>query len=163
MISSLLVQWAKFHLSNGLPISYVYCLFRPSGQEKKMRNCSILLNLCPHNGGRLLYRWRTPSQSAALSGMRNLSMPHVSRKKTMSQMMTQGSCVPERLIPTRNLNPRRPDPVDMDEDEKEMLSASGLGWLTPGKESEKKSRGETLEEARRHASLRSGENLRHRN
>ncbi|KAF9620763.1 hypothetical protein IFM89_014496 [Coptis chinensis] len=60
----------------------------------------------------------------------------VSRKKTMSQMITQGSCGPERLIPTPNLNPHVRIPADMDEDEKEMLSQARARLAnTVGKES----------------------------
>ena len=96
------------------------------------------------------------------------------RKKKMKIMMRQRLlgvfvqvCLAEVLVPESNdvrsvgeidpqpeTKPARPDPVDMDEDEKEMLSEARARLAnTRGKKAKRKAREKQLEEARRLASL----------
>ncbi|XP_028065679.1 cell division cycle 5-like protein [Camellia sinensis] len=61
---------------------------------------------------------------------------------------------PGEIDPNPELKPARPDPVDMDEDEKEMLSEARARLAnTRGKKAKRKAREKQLEEARRLASL----------
>ncbi|KAJ1444627.1 pre-mRNA splicing factor component-domain-containing protein [Pelagophyceae sp. CCMP2097] len=61
---------------------------------------------------------------------------------------------PGEIDPTPETRPARPDPVDMDEDEKEMLSEARARLAnTRGKKAKRKSRELQLDEARRLASL----------
>ncbi|KJE89548.1 cell division cycle 5-like protein, variant [Capsaspora owczarzaki ATCC 30864] len=61
---------------------------------------------------------------------------------------------PGEIDPHPETKPARPDPVDMDEDEKEMLSEARARLAnTQGKKSKRKARERQLEEARRLASL----------
>jgi pre-mRNA-splicing factor CDC5/CEF1 len=56
------------------------------------------------------------------------------------------------IDPMPELKPARPDPVDMDEDEKEMLSEARARLAnTRGKKAKRKAREKQLEEARRQA------------
>ncbi|KAG6438055.1 hypothetical protein SASPL_102989 [Salvia splendens] len=77
---------------------------------------------------------------------------------------------PGEIDPNPESKPARPDPVDMDEDEKEMLSEARARLAnTKGKKAKRKAREKQLEEARRLASLQkrrelkaAGINLRHK-
>ncbi|KAL3148491.1 hypothetical protein ABBQ38_013933 [Trebouxia sp. C0009 RCD-2024] len=61
---------------------------------------------------------------------------------------------PGEIDPNPEAKPARPDPIDMDEDEKEMLSEARARLAnTRGKKAKRKSREKQLEEARRLASL----------
>ena len=61
---------------------------------------------------------------------------------------------PGEIDPNPEAKPARPDPVDMDEDEKEMLSEARARLAnTRGKKAKRKAREKQLEEARRLASL----------
>jgi pre-mRNA-splicing factor CDC5/CEF1 len=61
---------------------------------------------------------------------------------------------PGEIDPHPETKPARPDPVDMDEDEKEMLSEARARLAnTKGKKAKRKAREKQLEEARRLASL----------
>lgn len=61
---------------------------------------------------------------------------------------------PGEIDPNPESKPARPDPVDMDEDEKEMLSEARARLAnTRGKKAKRKAREKQLEEARRLASL----------
>jgi len=61
---------------------------------------------------------------------------------------------PGEIDPNPETKPARPDPVDMDEDEKEMLSEARARLAnTKGKKAKRKAREKQLEEARRLASL----------
>jgi len=61
---------------------------------------------------------------------------------------------PGEIDPTPEAKPARPDPVDMDEDEKEMLSEAKARLAnTKGKKAKRKAREKQLEEARRLAAL----------
>ncbi|KAL1920909.1 uncharacterized protein VTP21DRAFT_11544 [Calcarisporiella thermophila] len=61
---------------------------------------------------------------------------------------------PGEIDPEPESKPARPDPVDMDEDEKEMLSEARARLAnTQGKKAKRKAREKQLEEARRLASL----------
>jgi pre-mRNA-splicing factor CDC5/CEF1 len=61
---------------------------------------------------------------------------------------------PGEIDPTPEAKPARPDPVDMDEDEKEMLSEARARLAnTKGKKAKRKAREKQLEEARRLAAL----------
>jgi pre-mRNA-splicing factor CDC5/CEF1 len=61
---------------------------------------------------------------------------------------------PGEIDPQPEVKPARPDPVDMDEDEKEMLSEARARLAnTRGKKAKRKAREKQLEEARRLASL----------
>merc|ERR1711981_813426 len=61
---------------------------------------------------------------------------------------------PGEIDPNPESKPARPDPVDMDEDEKEMLSEARARLAnTQGKKAKRKAREKQLEEARRLASL----------
>ncbi|KAG7393513.1 Cell cycle serine/threonine-protein kinase cdc5/MSD2 [Phytophthora pseudosyringae] len=61
---------------------------------------------------------------------------------------------PGEIDPNPENKPARPDPVDMDEDEKEMLSEARARLAnTKGKKAKRKAREKQLEEARRLASL----------
>ncbi|TPX34470.1 hypothetical protein SmJEL517_g02901 [Synchytrium microbalum] len=61
---------------------------------------------------------------------------------------------PGEIDPEPEAKPARPDPVDMDEDEKEMLSEARARLAnTQGKKAKRKAREKQLEEARRLASL----------
>jgi len=61
---------------------------------------------------------------------------------------------PGEIDPTPETKPARPDPVDMDEDEKEMLSEARARLAnTKGKKAKRKAREKQLEEARRLAAL----------
>ncbi|PIN03481.1 mRNA splicing protein CDC5 (Myb superfamily) [Handroanthus impetiginosus] len=77
---------------------------------------------------------------------------------------------PGEIDPNPESKPARPDPVDMDEDEKEMLSEARARLAnTRGKKAKRKAREKQLEEARRLASLQkrrelkaAGIDIRHR-
>ncbi|XP_041009055.1 cell division cycle 5-like protein [Juglans microcarpa x Juglans regia] len=61
---------------------------------------------------------------------------------------------PGEIDPNPESKPARPDPIDMDEDEKEMLSEARARLAnTKGKKAKRKAREKQLEEARRLASL----------
>jgi len=61
---------------------------------------------------------------------------------------------PGEVDPTPETKPARPDPVDMDEDEKEMLQEARARLAnTKGKKAKRKAREKQLEEARRLAYL----------
>lgn len=61
---------------------------------------------------------------------------------------------PGEIDPNPEAKPARPDPIDMDEDEKEMLSEARARLAnTKGKKAKRKAREKSLEEARRMASL----------
>ena len=61
---------------------------------------------------------------------------------------------PGEVDPNPESRPARPDPVDMDEDEKEMLAEARARMAnTRGKKAKRKAREAQLEEARRLASL----------
>ncbi|CAM9217046.1 unnamed protein product [Chrysoparadoxa australica] len=61
---------------------------------------------------------------------------------------------PGEIDPTPETKPARPDPIDMDEDEKEMLSEARARLSnTKGKKAKRKAREKQLEEARRLANL----------
>ncbi|KAI9141350.1 pre-mRNA splicing factor component-domain-containing protein [Paraphysoderma sedebokerense] len=61
---------------------------------------------------------------------------------------------PGEIDPDPEVKPARPDPVDMDEDEKEMLSEARARLAnTQGKKAKRKAREKQLEEARRLAAL----------
>ncbi|EGB08759.1 hypothetical protein AURANDRAFT_25571, partial [Aureococcus anophagefferens] len=61
---------------------------------------------------------------------------------------------PGEIDPNPEVRPARPDPVDMDEDEKEMLSEARARLAnTRGKKAKRKAREAQLDEARRLASL----------
>ena len=61
---------------------------------------------------------------------------------------------PGEIDPNPESKPARPDPVDMDEEEKEMLSEARARLAnTKGKKAKRKAREKQLEEARRLASL----------
>lgn len=68
---------------------------------------------------------------------------------------------PGEIDPTPETKPARPDPVDMDEDEKEMLSEARARLAnTQGKKAKRKAREKQLEEARRLASIQKRRELR---
>mmetsp|Transcript_9074 Transcript_9074/g.21234 ORF Transcript_9074/g.21234 Transcript_9074/m.21234 type:complete len:451 (+) Transcript_9074:8-1360(+) len=68
---------------------------------------------------------------------------------------------PGEIDPNPECKPARPDPVDMDEDEKEMLSEARARLAnTKGKKAKRKAREKQLEEARRLASLQKRRELR---
>merc|ERR1712054_718672 len=61
---------------------------------------------------------------------------------------------PGEIDPNPESKPARPDPVDMDEDEKEMLSEARARLAnTKGKKAKRKAREKQLEEARRLSTL----------
>jgi pre-mRNA-splicing factor CDC5/CEF1 len=61
---------------------------------------------------------------------------------------------PGEIDPNPEAKPARPDPVDMDEDEKEMLSEARARLAnTKGKKAKRKAREKQLEEAKRLAAL----------
>src|SRR6185436_19514364 len=61
---------------------------------------------------------------------------------------------PGEIDPQPEVKPARPDPIDMDEDEKEMLQEARARLAnTKGKKAKRKAREKQLEEARRLASL----------
>ena len=61
---------------------------------------------------------------------------------------------PGEIDPNPESKPARPDPVDMDDEEKEMLSEARARLAnTKGKKAKRKAREKQLEEARRLASL----------
>jgi hypothetical protein len=61
---------------------------------------------------------------------------------------------PGEIDPNPETKPARPDPIDMDEDEKEMLQEARARLAnTKGKKAKRKAREKQLEEARRLASL----------
>merc|ERR1719310_378146 len=61
---------------------------------------------------------------------------------------------PGEIDPNPEGKPARPDPIDMDEDEKEMLSEARARLAnTRGKKAKRKAREKQLEEARRLAAL----------
>ncbi|BDA46189.1 Cell division cycle 5-like protein [Coccomyxa sp. Obi] len=68
---------------------------------------------------------------------------------------------PGEIDPNPEAKPARPDPIDMDEDEKEMLSEARARLAnTRGKKAKRKARERQLEEARRLASLQKKRELR---
>jgi len=68
---------------------------------------------------------------------------------------------PGEIDPHPETKPARPDPVDMDEDEKEMLSEARARLAnTKGKKAKRKAREKQLEEARRLANLQKRRELR---
>src|ERR1700722_14947113 len=68
---------------------------------------------------------------------------------------------PGEVDPSPETKPARPDPVDMDEDEKEMLSEARARLAnTQGKKAKRKAREKMLEEARRLASLQKRREMR---
>merc|ERR1711879_117244 len=68
---------------------------------------------------------------------------------------------PGEIDPTPETKPARPDPVDMDEDELEMLSEARARLAnTQGKKAKRKAREKQLEEARRLATLQKKRELR---
>lgn len=68
---------------------------------------------------------------------------------------------PGELDPNPETKPARPDPVDMDEDEKEMLAEARARLAnTQGKKAKRKAREKQMEEARRLASLQKRRELR---
>eukprot|EP00039_Didymoeca_costata_P014069 m.222812 g.222812 ORF g.222812 m.222812 type:complete len:768 (-) comp15939_c2_seq2:116-2419(-) len=68
---------------------------------------------------------------------------------------------PGEIDPNPHTRPARPDQVDMDEDEKEMLSEARARLAnTQGKKAKRKAREKSLEEARRLASLQKRRELR---
>ena len=61
---------------------------------------------------------------------------------------------PGEIDPNPHIKPARPDPIDMDEDEKEMLSEARARLAnTQGKKAKRKAREKSLEEAKRLALL----------
>ena len=61
---------------------------------------------------------------------------------------------PGEIDPNPETKPCRPDPIDMDEDEKEMLAEARVRLAnTKGKKAKRKARGKLIEEARRLAFL----------
>lgn len=61
---------------------------------------------------------------------------------------------PGEIDPNPETKPARPDPIDMDEDEKEMLAEARVRLAnTKGKKAKRKARGKLIEEARRLALL----------
>jgi pre-mRNA-splicing factor CDC5/CEF1 len=61
---------------------------------------------------------------------------------------------PGEIDPNPETKPARPDPIDMDEDEKEMLAEARVRLAnTKGKKAKRKARGKLIEEARRLAFL----------
>ncbi len=61
---------------------------------------------------------------------------------------------PGEIDPNPETKPARPDPIDMDEDEKEMLAEARVRLAnTKGKKAKRKARGKMIEEARRLAFL----------
>lgn len=61
---------------------------------------------------------------------------------------------PGEIDPHPETKPARPDPIDMDEDEKEMLAEARVRLAnTKGKKAKRKARGKLIEEARRLAFL----------
>ncbi|XP_065836535.1 cell division cycle 5-related protein-like isoform X2 [Oscarella lobularis] len=68
---------------------------------------------------------------------------------------------PGEIDPAPETKPARPDPIDMDEDEKEMLAEARARLAnTQGKKAKRKAREKQLEEARRLASLQKRRELR---
>merc|ERR1712048_84368 len=68
---------------------------------------------------------------------------------------------PGEIDPAPETKPARPDPIDMDEDEMEMLSEARARLAnTQGKKAKRKAREKQLEEARRLASLQKRRELR---
>uniref|UniRef100_A0A1X7TE27 Cell division cycle 5-like protein n=1 Tax=Amphimedon queenslandica TaxID=400682 RepID=A0A1X7TE27_AMPQE len=68
---------------------------------------------------------------------------------------------PGEIDPNPETKPARPDPVDMDEDEKEMLAEARARLAnTQGKKAKRKAREKQMEEARRLASLQKRRELR---
>jgi pre-mRNA-splicing factor CDC5/CEF1 len=68
---------------------------------------------------------------------------------------------PGEIDPHPETKPARPDPVDMDEDEKEMLAEARARLAnTQGKKAKRKAREKQMEEARRLASLQKRRELR---
>jgi pre-mRNA-splicing factor CDC5/CEF1 len=68
---------------------------------------------------------------------------------------------PGEIDPNPHTKPARPDPVDMDEDEKEMLSEARARLAnTQGKKAKRKARERQLEEAKRLARLQKQRELR---
>merc|ERR1712228_302924 len=68
---------------------------------------------------------------------------------------------PGEIDPAPETKPARPDPVDMDEDELEMLSEARARLAnTQGKKAKRKAREKQLEEARRLATLQKKRELR---
>eukprot|EP01135_Chromosphaera_perkinsii_P003205 Nk52_evm12s238 gene=Nk52_evmTU12s238 len=68
---------------------------------------------------------------------------------------------PGEIDPTPESRPARPDPIDMDEDEKEMLSEARARLAnTEGKKAKRKARERHLEEARRLSNLQKSRELR---
>ncbi|XP_069624242.1 cell division cycle 5-like protein [Ranitomeya imitator] len=68
---------------------------------------------------------------------------------------------PGEIDPNPKTKPARPDPVDMDEDELEMLSEARARLAnTQGKKTKRKAREKQLEEARRLAALQKRRELR---
>ncbi len=68
---------------------------------------------------------------------------------------------PGEIDPNPESKPARPDPVDMDEDEKEMLSEARARLAnTQGKKAKRKAREKQLSEARRLSKLQKNRELR---
>jgi pre-mRNA-splicing factor CDC5/CEF1 len=68
---------------------------------------------------------------------------------------------PGEIDPNPHVKPAKPDPIDMDEDEKEMLSEARARLAnTQGKKAKRKAREKQMEEARRLASLQKRRELR---
>ena len=87
-------------------------------------------------------------------GTRSSSTPHLSATRTTTPRTILGVFVPARSTPIPESKPARPDAVDMDEDEREMLSEARARLAnTKGKKAKRKAREKQLEEARRLASL----------
>ncbi|ORY28702.1 hypothetical protein BCR33DRAFT_745495 [Rhizoclosmatium globosum] len=97
-----------------------------------------------------------PSASSATN---SFSMPPTTQPKTTTTTTPPNADDVRRLRqgeidPEPESKPARPDPVDMDEDEKEMLSEARARLAnTQGKKAKRKAREKQLEEARRLASL----------
>lgn len=112
---------------------------------------------------------RTPSQclehyekllDAAARGKSSLDESGNSGETTIS-LDEARKLRPGEIDPAPETKPARPDPVDMEEDEKEMLSEARARLAnTQGKKAKRKAREKMLEDARRLASLQKRRELR---
>ena len=95
---------------------------------------------------------RTPAQ--CLERYEKLLDANCARDENFEPADDPGKLRPAEIDPNPESKPARPDPVDMDEDEKEMLSEARARLAnTRGKKAKRKAREKQLEEARRLASL----------
>ncbi|KAL3523729.1 hypothetical protein ACH5RR_016563 [Cinchona calisaya] len=99
--------------------------FKLSGQERRMRNYYILQNSCSEWRTIAPIVGRTPSQCLVCT--EKLLDAACAKDENYEPGDDPRKLHPREIDPNPESKPACPDPVDMDEDEKEMLSKQGLG------------------------------------